>query len=170
MLSSFPQIEVTEEKGIPYSPVRQYLITSKFVKNYFEEMDNSLVFLGACYSGKDDVLAKALLDKGAAVVVGYNDAVAMQYEMMTRTMFFYALSYRDEENGSYTVTQALNYAKNIIGQNDLFMKFKRNAKEKHRAELVCFSKDTIEDRYALDGIKETPLVVPILEKTIDIRY
>ena len=168
VLSSFPQIEVTEEKGIPYSPVRQYLITSKFVKNYFEEMDNSLVFLGACYSGKDDVLAKALLDKGAAVVVGYNDAVSMQYEMMTRTMFFYALSYRDAENGSYTVTQALNYAKNIIGQNDLFIKFKRNAKEKHRAELVCFSKDTIEDRYALDGIKETPLVVPILEKTIDV--
>lgn len=99
VLSSFPQIEVTEEKGIPYSPVRQYLITSKFVKNYFEEMDNSLVFLGACYSGKDDVLAKALLDKGAAVVVGYNDTVSMEYEMMTRTMFFYALSYRDAENG-----------------------------------------------------------------------
>ena len=168
VLSSFPQIEVTEEKGIPYSPVRQYLITSKFVKNHFEEMNNSLVFLGACNSGKDDVLAKALLDKGASVILGYNDTVSMEYEMMTRTMFFYALSYRDAENGSYTVTQALNYAKNIIGQSDPFIEFKKNSKEKHRAELVCFSKDTIEDRYALDGIKETPLIVPILEKTIDV--
>ena len=66
-----------------------------------------------------------------------------KYEMMTRTMFFYALSYRDAENGSYTVTQALNYAKKIIGKSDPFIKFKKNSKEKHRAELVCFSKDTI---------------------------
>lgn len=157
VLSSFPQIG---ETGIPYSPVRKYLITSKFVENYFEEMDKSLIFLGACYSGKDDVLAKALLDKGADVVLGYTDTTSMEYEMMTRTMFFYALSYIGKENESYTVTQALNYAKNIVGLSDSF--------GKSDAKLVCFSKDKIEERYALDGIKETPLIVPILGKITEV--
>ena len=157
VLSSFPQIG---ETGIPYSPVRKYLITSKFVENYFEEMDKSLIFLGACYSGKDDVLAKALLDKGADVVLGYTDTTSMEYEMMTRTMFFYALSYIGKENESYTVTQALNYAKNIVGLSDSF--------GKSDAKLVCFSKDKIEERYALDGIKEAPLIVPIIEKITEV--
>ena len=123
-------------------------------------MDKSLIFLGACYSGKDDVLAKALLDKGADVVLGYTDTTSMEYEMMTRTMFFYALSYIGKENESYTVTQALNYAKNIVGLSDSF--------GKSDAKLVCFSKDKIEERYALDGIKETPLIVPILGKITEV--
>ena len=143
VLSSFPEIG---ETGIPYSPVRQYCITSKFVDNYFGKMDNSLIFLGACNSMKDDVLARALVDKGAAIVLGYTDSTSMQYEMMTRTMFFYALSYIDGENESITVTQALNYAKNTIGQSDPW--------GKTNAKLECFSKNKIADRYALDGIKK----------------
>ena len=146
VLTSFPQIGKT---NIPYSPVRKYCITSKFVDNYFEKMNQPLIFLGACSSAKDDVLAQALLNKGAAVVIGYNETTSMEYEMMTRSMFFYALTRVDEQDkdNNITAAEALWYAKNTIGSSDPFGEY--------GAELVCISRNNIDEKYTLTGIKET---------------
>ena len=141
-MTSFPEIPGI---GIPYSPVRNYCITSNFIDTYFGEMDESLIFLGACSSAKDDVFAQSLINKGAAVVMGYSDVTAMEYEMMTRTMFFYGLTKGNDTGGFYTISQALDYAKKCIGSSDPWSGY--------RSELVCFTnKDNYEDQYTLNGL------------------
>ena len=144
VLTSFPEIG---ETNIAYSPVRQYCVTSSFVDNYFEKMNDSLIFLGACLSAKDDVLAQALLNKGAAVVMGYNETTSMEYEMMTRSMFFYDLTRADEQNKYITVAEALDYAKKSIAPSDPWGGY--------NAELVCVSKNNIEEQYTLNGLRES---------------
>ena len=141
VITSFPQIG---ETGISYSPIRKYCITSKFIDNYVGKMDNSLIFLGACSSVKDEVLAQALLDKGAAVVLGYNEDTSMQYEMMTRSMFFYNLTKKNEYNTYSTVAGAVEYAKENIALRDPW--------GGHNSELICVSKNNVEQRYTLNGI------------------
>lgn len=141
VLTSFPKLYGTE---IPYSPVRSYCITSKFVTKYFDRMDNALVFLGACQSGKDDVLAQALLDQGASIVIGYSDITSIEYEMLTRSMFFYKLTQEKIPGSYFTVGEAFAYAQKSIGAADPF--------NEHRAELVCFSKGSIENQYTLNGM------------------
>lgn len=143
VLTSFPQIPGT---NVSYSPVRQYCITSRFIDTYLTPMDESLVFLGACSSGKDDVLAQALIDKGAAIVLGYTEDTSMEYEMMTRTMFFYGLTQVDDKDKYMTISQALDYAKNNIGSDDPW--------GGNNSELVCFTKDNLEKKYTLNGIEQ----------------
>lgn len=160
ILSSFPTIG---ESNAVYSPVRNFCVTSKFFDTYLGEFDDSLIFLGACFSAKDKVLAQSLINKGASVVLGYSESTSMEYEMMTRTMFFYSMTCTYE--GEYlTVEQALNYAKNQIGWKDPW--------GGKNAELVCLSKDSLEKVYTLDGIRQDiesddKLVVPITEPDTD---
>lgn len=144
VLTSFPEIG---ETNIAYSPVRKYCITSNFVDNYFETMNDSLIFLGACLSVKDDTLAQALLNKGAAIVMGYNETTSMEYEMMTRSMFFYDLTRMDEQDQYTTVAEALDYAKESIASSDPWGGY--------NAELVCVSKNNVEGQYTLKGLKDS---------------
>ena len=144
VLTSFPQIPGTD---IPYAPVRQYCITSKFVDKYFGQMDDTLIFLGACLSAKDDVFAQALLDKGAAVVMGYNETTSMEYEMITRSLFFYKLTQTDPQGEAFAVTQALDYAKQSAGNTDPWGGYD--------AELVCFAREDMAKQYTLKGMKNT---------------
>lgn len=142
ILSSFPTIG---ESNAVYSPVRNFCVTSKFFDTYLGEFDDSLIFLGACFSAKDKVLAQSLINKGASIVLGYSESTSMEYEMMTRTMFFYGMTCTYA--GEYlTVEQALNYAKNQIGWTDPW--------GGKNAELVCLSKDSLEKVYTLDGIRK----------------
>ena len=143
VLTSFPKIPGTD---ISYSPIRQYCITSNFVNNYFGEMDNSLIFLGACLSAKDDVLARELLKKGAAIVMGYNETTSMEYEMMTRSMFFFELTRVNKKGECSTVTQAIDYARKSIAPSDPWGGY--------RAEMICISENQVENFYTLEGIKK----------------
>ncbi len=93
VLTSFPKIGNTK---VAYSPVRSYCITSKFIDKYMNEMNHSLVFLGSCSSLKDEVLANSLIGKGADVVMGYTDITSMQYEMISRSLFFYNMVHGGE--------------------------------------------------------------------------
>ena len=71
-----------------------YVVTSKYIDKHIEDgsLDGALVFLGACFSAKDDTLAESLINKGADVVFGYSDSVDMPYEMYTRAYIFYYMS------------------------------------------------------------------------------
>ncbi len=53
--------------------------TGKYVRKHCGSMKNSVLFLGACKSGYDDVLARAFLNKGAVTVFGYSDTVSAYY-------------------------------------------------------------------------------------------
>lgn len=99
------RLVTTSGLGTPY-----YCVTPAFVQAYVGDLEGAVVFLGACYSGKDDTLANAFLDKGAAAVLGYTDEVYIPYEMLTRSFFFEAFS-----QGDVTVSQAVDYAKTLVG-------------------------------------------------------
>ena len=99
------RLVTTSGLGTPY-----YCVTPAFVQAYVGDLEGAVVFLGTCYSGKDDTLANAFLDKGAAAVLGYTDEVYIPYEMLTRSFFFEAFS-----QGDVTVSQAVDYAKTLVG-------------------------------------------------------
>lgn len=148
VLTSFPTIGDTD---IAFSPVRYYCITSKFIEKYLGEMDESLVFLGACESLKDDVLANAFLEKGASIVLGYTEVTSMPYEMLSRSLFFYNLVQTD---GLSFPSVADAYQKTISTVGDDY--YSTNG-----SILSCISHDGIDNRYTLNGIFEEPLIVEI---------
>lgn len=87
-------------------------LTEKFVKAYMTQLNDTLVFLGACHSLQDNVLADAFIDNGAAVVIGYVNVTYISYEMLTRSFFFDTLT-----RNNCTVNQALTYTKNLVGED-----------------------------------------------------
>lgn len=89
-----------------------YCVTPSFIETYVTDMDGAVVFLGACYSMKDNVLSTTFLQKGAAAVLGYTDEVYIPYEMITRSLFFMTFI-----QGDVTITEALDYAKSVAGEN-----------------------------------------------------
>lgn len=61
-----------------------------FFNNHFDKNDfnNAVIFLGTCYSGKDDVLAKTLTNKGAKTVFVATNSIDNSYcNKMTKTIF-----------------------------------------------------------------------------------
>ena len=127
----------------------QYAITSAFVNHYIKQMDNSLVFLGACSSGKDDVLANAFLNKGAKSVLAFDNSTSMEYEMLMRTYIFYLLSSHEKYGRFCTVQEALVDAQKLFGKKDMFTK---DIEEK-LAELKLFNKNNGNSFSASDIIK-----------------
>ncbi len=135
ILSSFPTIG-----NVPYSVVRTYGVTSKFFERHINKMDNTLIFLGSCRSGKDRVLADTFLSKGASAVLGFDETVSMEFEMIARSMFFYNLT-----NEDISVVDAYNRTVNRIGRDN----------ELEHAGLVYFDKDYSASNYTLSGNKPT---------------
>ena len=76
---------------------RYFAVTSKFFEKYLGKMDNTFVYLGACLSAKDSVLAQSFIDKGAKVVLGFDDTVCMPYEMCVQRNLFYYLTDKSSE-------------------------------------------------------------------------
>ena len=70
----------------------KYGITGRFFQHYYRDrgrrFNDSLVYLGSCYSGKDGGVAKTLLSCGAKVAIGYTDAVSKIYEANFTKDFF----------------------------------------------------------------------------------
>jgi len=124
-------------------------ISSKFVDEYIRNMNSSVVYLGACVSGKDDVLAKSFLSNGAKAVYGYNENVSIPYEIMMRTYTILSLCNKDE-NGKYNnVQQALDNAKRLINDKDFYA-------DDNPAELVLFSNDfnySLDNKYITGTVK-----------------
>lgn len=127
----------------------QYAITSAFVDHYVKQMDNSLVFLGACYSGKDDVLPNAFLNKGAKSVLAFNNSTSMEYEMLMRTYIFYLLSSHEKYGRFCTVQEALDEAKKVFGTKDRYT----NDTEENLAELNLYNKNAGDSFSAADIVK-----------------
>lgn len=60
---------------------RNIAIGSKFFDKYYasNDFDETVFFLGTCYSMIDNSIAQVLVDKGASVVFGYSDTVSVGY-------------------------------------------------------------------------------------------
>lgn len=94
-------------------------ISAEFIKKYCKNMKNSFIYLGACYSGTDSVLADAFLNKGAAAVIGNSSSIDSAYNLkMMKTTVEKMTEINPSTNNYYTLYEALNYAKEKHGYDD----------------------------------------------------
>lgn len=95
------------------------MITSKFISKYCGNMNNTMIYLAACCSGKDDVLATAFLNKGASAVVANSETIYTTYNTrMENAVLTNMASVNSATNNYYTLEEALNAAKSRYGSND----------------------------------------------------
>lgn len=85
-------------------------------------------------------MADTFLSKGASAVLGFDETVSMEFEMIARSMFFYNLT-----NEDISVVDAYNRTVNRIGRDN----------ELEHAGLVYFDKDYSASNYTLSGNKPT---------------
>ena len=94
-------------------------VNSKFIDKYCGRMDNSLVYLNCCLSGKTDTLAKSFLNKGAAVVACNTDTIKADYGHRIQIRTMDKMQYVNPDTGNYyTFGEALEFAKEEFGRND----------------------------------------------------
>lgn len=98
---------VTSNKGY-------VMVSSSFFEEYIDNgaLENSIIYLGACYTGKDDVLAQTLISKGASAVYVNSDTIHIRYNnKMCKTVM------ESLANG-LTVDESLMKAKDMHGEKD----------------------------------------------------
>ncbi len=100
------------------------IITSKYIDYYCGNMNNSLLYLAACDSGKSDELANAFLRKGAAAVVANSNKIIREYNvaMLYETMSNMQTVNRQTGN-YYTLSEALVTAKAKYGNSDADLRY-----------------------------------------------
>ena len=95
------------------------MITSKFISKYCKNMNNSLIYLAACQSGKDSTLADAFLNKGASAVVANSETIYTKYNTkMEKSVLTTMATVNPNTNNYYTLNEALTAAKRVHGNND----------------------------------------------------
>lgn len=94
-------------------------ITSKYIDAYCPDISGSIVYLGQCFSGKDDVLAKSFLNKGAVAVLASSCDIQMHYgDMMQYKISTLLGEINPKTNNYYTLKEALEEAQNLYGKTD----------------------------------------------------
>ena len=95
------------------------MITSRYIDKYCGNMNNSLIYLAACQSGKDSTLANAFLNKGAAAVVANSETILTVYNTrMENATLTRMTDVNPSTNNYYTLKEALEAAKRQHGSND----------------------------------------------------
>ena len=95
------------------------MITSKYINKYCSNMNNTLVYLAACQSGKDSTLANAFLNKGAIAVVANSETIYTTYNTrMENATLTKMMTVNPSTQNYYTLKEALSAAKQQYGNND----------------------------------------------------
>lgn len=97
----------------------QLVITPSFIDTYFAEnsLKNSIIYLGTCYSGADNSLIDALINKGAKAVFANSGKISTAYN--TSMMKSIADVLIQKTGDAYkTLEEALEYAKEVNGETD----------------------------------------------------
>lgn len=106
---------------------KTYCVSGGFFQKYLSNMSDAFVYLGACDSGEDMAqrdnyrycLAQAFLDKGASAVIGNSATIKSNYNCeMIRDTMAKMMEYSEDNNGYYTLSEALNYAFEENGEDD----------------------------------------------------
>lgn len=94
---------------------RYYYIKPSFFKKYYEDekLKGAIVWIGSCHGYQCDDLVNVFSHCGAKAVIGYDESVLTGYDCVMLNPFVYSLLYGD------SVSEALNFAKSVFGQNDL---------------------------------------------------
>ena len=86
------------------------VVTYKFFEKYLSSLNTSIIYLGACDSGKDDVLANTFIKKGAKAVVGNTEEIPTIYNLHMISSVFNELLLSNE-NKYLSIQVALDNAK-----------------------------------------------------------
>lgn len=95
-----------------------YVITEKFFDDYYsaDDFDNTIIYLGTCHSGDDDVGIRHILNsKGAEAVMTYKNTVINKYNNEMITTISERLSKGD------TIQDAVKKAKEKNGDHDPYI-------------------------------------------------
>lgn len=97
-----------------------FLIGSDFVENYIPDgsLNNSILYLGSCSSGRDDELVDAFLSKGAAAVFANSQVIASVYNLEMINAVCDGLCQTNSDGSYYSVSEALDYAKDKVAPVD----------------------------------------------------
>lgn len=83
----------------------------KFFENNLGSIDGSIIYLGACSSGVDDVLANTFLNKGASSVVGNSGIICTEYNLKSiQTVFSQMLNKAVSDNHYDNLQAAVHYS------------------------------------------------------------
>ena len=95
-------------------------ISSKFIEHYCKRMDNSLVYLNSCLSGKTAHLARSFIDKGSASVICNTKTIKTTYAHYIQARTIDNLLYLNSATGNFnTISEALSLAKAEFGDTDI---------------------------------------------------
>ena len=95
------------------------IITSKYIDKFCGRMNNSMIYLAACESGKDEGLANSFLNKGATAVVANTNKIIREYNVaMLYETALLMTTVNSTTNNYYNLSEALSAAKSIYGQSD----------------------------------------------------
>lgn len=95
------------------------IITPKFINKYCGNMNNSFVYLAACQSGTDNVLANSFLNKGASAVVANSETIYTIYNTRIQNATIINMcTVNPNTRNYYTLSEALNRAKEQHGRDD----------------------------------------------------
>lgn len=112
---------------------RQELLSGEIIlgKDYFclspayfekhiedDSLNDCLVYLAACESGRDDRLADVFFSKGAKLVVGNTRSIFTRYNLYMMYDFITALTNTYQDGTFWTAEDALQYAKEENGETD----------------------------------------------------
>lgn len=94
-----------------------------YFEKYCGDLSNSLFYLGACKSGDDESLPKALLDHGAVAVVADIGTIYSYYDLVMQYNTISLMTTVNPMTGNYfTLGEAIQSSKNKFGSSDiLFM-------------------------------------------------
>jgi len=97
------------EKRILQTQDGECIVTSKFFDKYLKPRNtDAVIYLGACLSGKDNVLANSFLSKGFSAVFCYSTEVDISVEILLRTGLFTLLTSKLSDGKYYTLQEAYN--------------------------------------------------------------
>ncbi len=124
--------EELQDKAILSTTSGGFCVTSKFFEKYMPEnaLYDDVVYLGSCYSYylatydgyEDSRLVDSILGLGASVVLGNTYAVSPIYSYKMIDSFFEGLAEPTDNEAFRTVEEALAYAKEKNGKEDVINK------------------------------------------------
>ncbi len=85
-------------------------ITSKFIDAYFPQLDEAIIYLGACNSLANWSFGESLTLKGASAIYGYNISITVEPEAQIRTRLFNDLCSISEITKDYNTVEEAYYS------------------------------------------------------------
>lgn len=137
------------------------MVSYKFFEKYLDNLNSSIIYLGTCDSGKDDVLANTFVNKGAKSVIGNTEEIPTEYNLKMISSVFNELvgvSEKKYQDVKTALAKAKTLNKDVFDKTDCMADVKIWGDESTR-----LSDEEVQDEY-----KAEDLIDKSLSEIIDI--